>query len=74
LPPAEERSLLVTGGAGALGGYAIALAARSGWRVTALARDADADFVARAGAALVTELPGPAFDAVLDARCCSSRH
>ena len=67
LGPAEGRTLLVTGGAGALGGHAVALAARAGWRVTALARTTDADFVARAGAELVTELPGPSFDAVLDA-------
>ncbi|WCB95468.1 2-haloacrylate reductase [Baekduia alba] len=66
LGPAQERTLLVTGGAGALGGHAIALATREGWRVTALARAADADFVARSGADLVTELPGPTFDAVLD--------
>jgi NADPH:quinone reductase-like Zn-dependent oxidoreductase len=65
--PAEGRTLLVTGGAGALGGHAIVLAARAGWRVSALARDADADFLARAGAELVTSLPGPSFDAVLDA-------
>lgn len=67
LGPAEGRTLLVTGGAGALGGHALVLATRAGWRVTALARDADADFVARAGADPVTELPGPSFDAVLDA-------
>jgi NADPH:quinone reductase-like Zn-dependent oxidoreductase len=65
--PADGRTLLVTGGAGALGGHAIVLAARAGWRVTALARDADADFLVRAGAEPVTELPGPSFDAVLDA-------
>ena len=67
LGPAEGRTLLVTGGAGALGGHALVLANLAGWQVTALARDADADFVARAGADLVTELPGPTFDAVLDA-------
>ena len=67
LGPAEGRTLLVTGGAGALGGHAVVLATRAGWRVTALARDADAEFVTRAGADLVTELPGPSFDAVLDA-------
>jgi len=65
--PAEGRTLLVTGGAGAVGGHAIVLAARAGWRVTALARDTDADFLIRAGAVPVTELPGPSFDAVLDA-------
>lgn len=67
LGPAEGRTLLVTGGAGAVGGHAIVLATRAGWQVTALARDADADFVARAGAELVTTLPAPSFDAVLDA-------
>jgi NADPH:quinone reductase-like Zn-dependent oxidoreductase len=67
LGPARGRTLLVTGGAGAVGGHAIVLATRAGWRVTALARNSDADFVARAGAELVTELPGPSFDAVLDA-------
>jgi len=67
LGPAQGRTLLVTGGAGAVGGHAIVLATRAGWRVTALARNSDADFVARAGAELVTELPGPSFDAVLDA-------
>lgn len=67
LGPADGRTLLITGGAGAVGGHAVVLANRAGWRVTALARDADAEFVARAGAHLVTELPGPSFDAVLDA-------
>ncbi|WP_139416135.1 NADP-dependent oxidoreductase [Agromyces laixinhei] len=67
LGPAEGRTLLVTGGAGAVGGHALVLATRAGWKVSALARDADADFIARAGAQLVTEVPGPSFDAVLDA-------
>ena len=66
LGSAEGRTLLVTGGAGAVGGYALVLAARAGWQVTALARDTDAAFVARAGAGLVTEMPYRAFDAVLD--------
>jgi NADPH:quinone reductase-like Zn-dependent oxidoreductase len=67
LGPADGRTLLVTGAAGAVGGHTIALAARAGWRVTGLARASDAEFVARAGAELVIELPGPSFDAVLDA-------
>jgi NADPH:quinone reductase-like Zn-dependent oxidoreductase len=67
LGPAEGRTLLVTGAAGAVGGHAVVLANRAGWRVTALARDTDGEFVAHAGAELVTELPGPSFDAVLDA-------
>jgi NADPH:quinone reductase-like Zn-dependent oxidoreductase len=67
LGPADGRTLLVTGGAGAVGGHAIVLATRAGWRVTALARDTDEDFLARSGADPVTALPGPFFDAVLDA-------
>ncbi|GII54837.1 NADPH:quinone reductase [Planotetraspora thailandica] len=67
LGPADGRTLLVTGAAGAVGGYAVALAAHAGWTVTGLARESDRDFVLRAGARqLVTELPGPSFDAVLD--------
>jgi NADPH:quinone reductase-like Zn-dependent oxidoreductase len=67
LGPADGRSLLVTGAAGAVGGFAVALAARAGWRVTGLARESDREFVLRAGAgALVTEVPGSSFDAVLD--------
>jgi NADPH:quinone reductase-like Zn-dependent oxidoreductase len=68
LGPGDGRSLLVTGAAGSVGGYAVALAARAGWTVTGLARESDRDFVLRAGAReLVTELPGPSFDAVVDA-------
>jgi NADPH:quinone reductase-like Zn-dependent oxidoreductase len=67
LGPAEGRTLLVTGAAGALGGHAIVQASRAGWRVTALARETDADFIARAGAELVTKLPGASFCAALDA-------
>ncbi|TDC47078.1 alcohol dehydrogenase [Actinomadura sp. KC345] len=68
LGPADGRTLLVTGAAGAVGGYAVALAARAGWTVTGLARESDRDFLLRAGARdLATEPPGPAFDAVADA-------
>ncbi|MFG2004452.1 zinc-binding dehydrogenase [Spirillospora sp. NPDC048911] len=67
LGPADGRTLLVTGAAGAVGGYAVALAAHAGWNVTGLARESDRDFVLRAGAReLVTKLPGPSFDAVVD--------
>lgn len=66
-----ERSgrLLVTGAAGGIGGYAVPLAARSGWTVTALARAADEPFLALAGAhRTVATLDGAQdFDAVLDA-------
>jgi NADPH:quinone reductase-like Zn-dependent oxidoreductase len=67
LGPAAGRSLLVTGAAGAVGGYAVSLAAHAGWTVTGLARESDREFVLRAGAReLVTTLPGPSFDAVVD--------
>ena len=68
LGAAEGRTLLVTGAAGAVGGYAVPLARRAGWVVTGLAREGDRDFVIGAGADdLVTEVPSRAFDAVLDA-------
>ncbi|WP_433286518.1 alcohol dehydrogenase catalytic domain-containing protein [Pseudonocardia sp. CA-142604] len=69
LGPARSRRLLVTGAAGGVGGYVVALAARAGWTVTGLARAADADFLARAGAAesITTLAQSTAFDAVLDA-------
>lgn len=67
LGPAAGRALLVTGAAGAVGGYAVALAAHAGWTVTGLARESDREFVRRAGAReLITELPERSFDAVLD--------
>ncbi|WIX98606.1 zinc-binding dehydrogenase [Amycolatopsis mongoliensis] len=66
---APAGRLLVTGAAGGVGGYAVALAARAGWAVTALARATDTGFLTRAGVErVVTNLPGhPDFDAVLDA-------
>jgi NADPH:quinone reductase-like Zn-dependent oxidoreductase len=67
------RTLLVTGAAGSVGGYAVALAARAGWRVSGLARATDQDFVLGAGAReLLVDLPGPSFDAVLDAAVLQS--
>lgn len=67
LGPAEGRTLLVTGAAGALGGFVVELATRSGWEVTGLARESDADFVKSRGAALVTALDGATYAAVIDA-------
>lgn len=68
LGPANGRSLLITGAAGAVGGYALALAAGDDWQVTALARQGDSDFVFGLRASeLITEIPAAAFDAVLDA-------
>ncbi|MGI5137926.1 MULTISPECIES: NADP-dependent oxidoreductase [unclassified Streptomyces] len=63
------RSLLVTGAAGAVGGYAVQLAVRRGIEVTALARESDERFVRSLGAGrLVTGgADAGSFDAVLDA-------
>jgi NADPH:quinone reductase-like Zn-dependent oxidoreductase len=68
IDPAQGRRLLITGAAGGVGGYAVALASRRGWQVSALARSGDAEFLRDAGATeLLTELPGTAsFDAVVD--------
>lgn len=65
------QSLLVTGGAGAVGGYAVQLAARRGLTVAALAREGDEEFVRSLGA---TRFAGGAgsFDAVLDAAVLGS--
>lgn len=60
--------LLITGAAGAVGGFAVPLAAAQGWRVTGLARAEDREFVLGAGAAeAITRAEDGAFDAVLDA-------
>ncbi|MFE9996595.1 NADP-dependent oxidoreductase [Streptomyces avermitilis] len=63
------QRLLVTGAAGAVGGYAVQLAAHRGIAVTALAREADAELVRSLGAA--ESVTGPvapgSVDAVLDA-------
>jgi NADPH:quinone reductase-like Zn-dependent oxidoreductase len=61
----EGRSLLVTGAAGAVGGYVVPLAQDRGWRVTGLARAEDEQFVRGLGAAFTTEAP-PGWDAVAD--------
>ncbi|HEY7069531.1 MAG TPA: hypothetical protein VH479_05435, partial [Acidimicrobiales bacterium] len=61
----EGRTLLVTGAAGAVGGFAIPLAQERGWRVTGLARAEDETFVRGLGAAFTAE-PTPGWDAVAD--------
>ncbi|MFJ7969249.1 NADP-dependent oxidoreductase [Streptomyces sp. NPDC096324] len=63
------RSLLVTGAAGAVGGYAVQLAARLGVSVTALAREGDEELVRSLGAdRFVSDGVAPrSVDAVLDA-------
>lgn len=61
-------TLLITGAAGAVGGLAVTLARRAGWRVAALARPADAVFLEQAGAHEVLDgLPEARFEAALDA-------
>jgi NADPH:quinone reductase-like Zn-dependent oxidoreductase len=61
----EGRSLLVTGAAGAVGGYVVPFALERGWRVTGLARTTDADFIRGLGAEMITE-PTGGWDAVAD--------
>lgn len=59
------RRLLVTGAAGAVGGYVIALARDRGWQVTGLARVEDEEFVRGLGADFTTAAT-PDWDAVAD--------
>ncbi|WP_033314015.1 NADP-dependent oxidoreductase [Streptomyces iakyrus] len=64
-----RSSLLVTGAAGAVGGYAVRLAVHRGIAVTGLAREGDEAFVRSLGARHVTgdAVADRGFDAVLDA-------
>ncbi|MFF7483904.1 NADP-dependent oxidoreductase [Streptomyces luteogriseus] len=65
---APGDSLLVTGAAGAVGGYAVQLAAHRGVAVTGLAREGDEAFVRSLGAGrFVGAVADRDFDAVLDA-------
>jgi NADPH:quinone reductase-like Zn-dependent oxidoreductase len=64
----EGQSLLVTGAAGAVGGFAIQLAARRGVSVTGLAREGDEELVRSLGADFASKTAElGTFDAVLDA-------
>lgn len=64
----DRGALLVTGGQGAVGSWAIALAKRDGWSVDALVRPGTEHLAREAGAAKVlTDLPSQSYDAVLDA-------
>jgi NADPH:quinone reductase-like Zn-dependent oxidoreductase len=66
---AQGQSLLVTGAAGAVGGFAIQLAVARGLSVTALAREGDEELVRSLGAAHFASgtAEAGAFDGVLDA-------
>lgn len=63
--PADGNRLLVTGAAGAVGGYLITLAKDRGWHVTGLARPHDEDFVRGLGADFTADAE-PGWDAVAD--------
>ncbi|MET7482965.1 NADP-dependent oxidoreductase [Streptomyces sp. NPDC005538] len=69
------QSLLVTGAAGAVGGFAVQLASRRGVLVTGLARADDEEFVRSLGAAEFTSegVPAGSVDAVLDAAVLGER-
>jgi len=66
LGDAAGRSLLITGAAGAVGGFALELLVGSGWEISGLARESDAGFVTARGAKLVTDLDAE-YDVVFDA-------
>jgi NADPH:quinone reductase-like Zn-dependent oxidoreductase len=63
--PAGRNRLLVTGAAGAVGGYVASLAPDRGWQVTGLARAEDEEFVRGLGADFTTDAE-PGWDAVAD--------
>ena len=68
----DGRDLLVTGAAGAVGGYVVPLARDRGWRVTGLARAEDEAFVRGLGADFTTEAV-PGWDAVADGAVLQER-
>ncbi|MDR2984259.1 MAG: zinc-binding dehydrogenase [Nocardiopsaceae bacterium] len=70
--PAEGNQLLVTGAAGAVGGYVASLAQDRGWRVTGLARAEDEEFVRGLGAEFTTDAE-PGWDAVADGAVLQER-
>jgi NADPH:quinone reductase-like Zn-dependent oxidoreductase len=63
--PTGGNRLLVTGAAGAAGGYVASLAQDRGWRVTGLARAEDEEFVRSLGAGFTTRAES-GWDAVAD--------
>ena len=63
--PSNGTRLLVTGAAGAVGGYVAKLAKDRGWQVTGLARAEDEEFVRGLGVDFTTDAE-PGWDAVAD--------
>jgi NADPH:quinone reductase-like Zn-dependent oxidoreductase len=70
--PRNSNRLLVTGAAGAVGGYLASLAQDRGWQVTGLARADDEEFVRSLGANF-TPHAEPGWDAVADAAAMQER-
>jgi NADPH:quinone reductase-like Zn-dependent oxidoreductase len=64
---AEGQTVLVTGAAGAVGGFAVELAAGRGLRVVALAGDGDEDLVRELGAAVFVPRSAPLAESVRQA-------
>jgi NADPH:quinone reductase-like Zn-dependent oxidoreductase len=70
--PTGGNRLLVTGAAGAVGGYVASLAQGRGWQVTGLARAEDEEFVRGVGADFTTHAE-PGWDAVADGAALQER-
>jgi NADPH:quinone reductase-like Zn-dependent oxidoreductase len=70
--PDGGNRLLVTGAAGAVGGYVAALALDHGWQVTGLARAEDEEFVRGLGVEFTTHAE-PRWDAVADGAAMQER-
>jgi NADPH:quinone reductase-like Zn-dependent oxidoreductase len=70
--PTDGNRLLVTGAAGAVGGYVASLAQDRGWQVTGLARAEDEEFVRGLGAGFTTRAE-PGWDAVADGAVLQER-
>ena len=70
--PTHGNRLLVTGAAGAVGGYVASLAPDRGWQVTGLARAEDEKFVRSLGAGFTTHAE-PGWDAVADGAALQER-
>ncbi|MEU7827942.1 NADP-dependent oxidoreductase [Nonomuraea sp. NPDC049129] len=70
--PSDGDQLLVTGAAGAAGGYVVSLARDRGWQVTGLARAEDEEFIRGLGAGFTTHAE-PGWDAVADGAALQER-